>query len=84
MTLKAPVTDLESEFSTPDDTALAWTDAEQQPQNAGVFWLSTARRDGQPHVVPLIAVWLDGALHLFTALERSTSTGVSELWIVNL
>jgi hypothetical protein len=28
-----------------------------------MFWLSTVRRDGRPHVTPLPAIWLDGALH---------------------
>src|SRR5207302_9784686 len=29
-------------------------------------WLATARPDGRPHVTPLIAVWLDGALYFST------------------
>src|SRR6202167_1725293 len=28
-----------------------------------MFWLSTVRRDGRPHVTPLPAIWLDGTLH---------------------
>jgi nitroimidazol reductase NimA-like FMN-containing flavoprotein (pyridoxamine 5'-phosphate oxidase superfamily) len=67
MTIEAPVTDLDSRFSTPDATALPWKDAEHQLRNAGVYWLSTTRPDGQPHVVPLIAVWLDGAVYFSTS-----------------
>ena len=66
MTLE-PVTDLDSRFSTPDATPLAWKDAEQQLQDAGVYWISTVRPEGRPHVVPLIAVWLDGALYFATS-----------------
>lgn len=66
MTLKTPVTDLDSDFSSTSATALPWMDAEQQPQKAGVFWLSTVRPEGRPHVAPLIAVWLDGALYFCT------------------
>jgi hypothetical protein len=86
MTLETqrPVTDLDSRFSTPDETAVPWKDAERPLQNAAVFWVSTVRPEGRLHVVPLIGVWHDGALSLSTALERSTSTGVSERWIVNL
>lgn len=29
----------------------------------GTYWLATVRPDGRPHVVPVLAVWLDGALH---------------------
>jgi general stress protein 26 len=43
---------------------------------AEMFWLSTVRRDGRPHVTPLPAIWSDGALHF--------STGVQEQKAVNL
>jgi nitroimidazol reductase NimA-like FMN-containing flavoprotein (pyridoxamine 5'-phosphate oxidase superfamily) len=67
MTLEAPVTDLDSRFSTPDATAIPWTEAEEQLRNSGVFWLSTVRPEGWPHVAPLIVVWLDGALYFATS-----------------
>jgi len=31
-------------------------------EKAEVFWLSTVRPDGRPHVTPMVSVWLDGAL----------------------
>jgi general stress protein 26 len=38
-----------------------------------MFWLSTVRRDGRPHVTPLPAVWLDGTLHFCAgALEQKS------------
>ena len=70
MTLDTPVAALDSRFSSPDATALPWQDAEQHLQKAGVFWLSTVRPNGRPHVVPLIAVWLDGALYFSTGEEE--------------
>lgn len=66
MTIEVPVTDLDAEFSSPGVTALPWTDAEEQLQKADVFWLSTVRPEGRPHVVPLIAVWLNGSLYFAT------------------
>ena len=30
---------------------------------ARTYWLATARPDGRPHLMPLLAVWADGALH---------------------
>jgi nitroimidazol reductase NimA-like FMN-containing flavoprotein (pyridoxamine 5'-phosphate oxidase superfamily) len=30
------------------------------------FWLATVRPDGRPHVMPVLAVWADGALHFST------------------
>jgi Pyridoxamine 5'-phosphate oxidase len=41
-----------------------------------MFWITTVRADGRPHVSPLVAVWLDGALHF--------STGAQEQKAVNL
>jgi nitroimidazol reductase NimA-like FMN-containing flavoprotein (pyridoxamine 5'-phosphate oxidase superfamily) len=69
MTLEtqSPITDLDSRFSTPDAAALPWKDAERELQNVGVFWVSTVRPEGRPHVVPLLAVWLDGALYFATS-----------------
>jgi len=35
-------------------------------ESAELFWISTVRADGRPHVTPLVAVWHDGALHFST------------------
>ena len=66
MTLNAPVADLDSRFSSPGAAATSWTQAEAEMANAGVFWLSTVRPEGRPHVAPLIAIWLDHALYFCT------------------
>ena len=67
MTTTAPITDLDPNFSSPGATPLPRAKAEQQLQNAEIFWLSTVRPEGRPHAVPLIAVWLDGALYFLTS-----------------
>jgi Pyridoxamine 5'-phosphate oxidase len=68
MTLETPVTDLDPNFSSPGRTAVPWMEAEQQLQKAEVFWISTVRPEGRPHTVPLIGVWLDGALYFATSV----------------
>jgi nitroimidazol reductase NimA-like FMN-containing flavoprotein (pyridoxamine 5'-phosphate oxidase superfamily) len=70
MTLESPLTDLDSRFSSPGAKALSWSDALQQLQEAEVLWLSTVTPEGRPHVVPLIAVWLDGALYFSTGEDE--------------
>lgn len=71
MVAKQPVAELEPQFSDPDAIATAWAEAAGQLEKAEIFWLSTVRPDGRPHVTPLLAVWLDGALHFCTgASER--------------
>jgi general stress protein 26 len=38
-----------------------------------MFWLSTVRGDGRPHVTPLPAVWLGGALHFCSGSHEQKS-----------
>lgn len=48
-----------------DDARLPtpWAEAQSRLERAQFYWLATARPDGLPHVVPVLAVWLDGSLH---------------------
>jgi hypothetical protein len=32
-------------------------------EEAGTYWLATVHPDGRPHVMPVLAVWVDGRLH---------------------
>jgi hypothetical protein len=66
MTRADPITELDPSFSSPDATATPWEEAWQQLERAEIFWLSTVRPDGRPHVTPLIAVWLDDSLFFCT------------------
>lgn len=66
MILEAPRTHLDSRFSSPGAMAFPWEEAERRLRRAGVYWVSTVRPEGRPHVAPLIAVWLDGALYFCT------------------
>jgi nitroimidazol reductase NimA-like FMN-containing flavoprotein (pyridoxamine 5'-phosphate oxidase superfamily) len=61
-----PTTELDARFSSANASPTPWEDGRRQLEDASVFWLSTVRSDGRPHVTPLIAVWLDGALHFCT------------------
>jgi hypothetical protein len=47
-----------------------WAEASRRLAEGEWYWLATVRPDGRPHVVPLLAVWLEGALY-FVA-NRST------------
>jgi nitroimidazol reductase NimA-like FMN-containing flavoprotein (pyridoxamine 5'-phosphate oxidase superfamily) len=61
-----PVAGLDARFSSDGATATPWSQARDGLEAAEVYWLSTVRPDGRPHVTPLIAVWLDGALYFCT------------------
>jgi hypothetical protein len=65
-----PETTLDPRYSEPDVAATSWDDARPAVESAEVWWLSTVRPDGRPHVTPLLAVWLDGALWFCTGAEE--------------
>jgi general stress protein 26 len=74
--MTTPVTTLDQRFSDPGAAATEWDEARRTLETAELFWITTVRADGRPHVTPLVAVWVDGALHF--------STGETEQKAVNL
>jgi nitroimidazol reductase NimA-like FMN-containing flavoprotein (pyridoxamine 5'-phosphate oxidase superfamily) len=65
--MNEPVTTLDTRYSDPDAVATDWEETRRAIEAAQVFWLSTVRADGRPHVTPVVAVWFEGALHFCTA-----------------
>jgi general stress protein 26 len=58
-----PTAELHKDYSQPDATARPWREVVGVMSASEMFWLSTVRRDGRPHVTPLPAIWLDGTLY---------------------
>jgi uncharacterized pyridoxamine 5'-phosphate oxidase family protein len=70
MAERMPVTELGA-FSSEGAIATEWARARADLQDAQLYWLSTVRPDGRPHVTPLLGIWLGGALYFCTgATER--------------
>ena len=63
-------TELDERFSDPGAAATSWGETRRALEEAQLAWISTVRADGRPHVTPLVAVWLDGALHFCTGPEE--------------
>jgi general stress protein 26 len=74
--MSEPTTGLDPRFSEAGAQPTAWNDTVRALELAELFWITTVRSDGRPHVSPLVAVWLDGAIHF--------STGAAEQKAVNL
>jgi hypothetical protein len=71
MTEQEPIGELDPDFSSLGATATPWLEARKHLEDAEIFWLSTVRPDGRPHVTPLISIWLDHAPWFVTgATER--------------
>jgi nitroimidazol reductase NimA-like FMN-containing flavoprotein (pyridoxamine 5'-phosphate oxidase superfamily) len=74
--MNTPVTAVDQRFSDPGAVATGWDETRRVLEAAELFWISTVRADGRPHVTPLVAVWVDGAIHF--------CTGATEQKAVNL
>jgi hypothetical protein len=53
----------ERPFSSGDSSVTPWTEAGGRLAGADTYWLTTVGPDGRPHVRPVLAVWVAGALH---------------------
>jgi general stress protein 26 len=76
LSMSQPVTKLDPRFSDADAVASGWEETRRVLETAELFWISTVRADGRPHVTPLVAIWLEDAIHF--------TTGATEQKAVNL
>lgn len=74
--MNEPITTLDPRYGVPDAVATDWETTRGVLETAQVFWLSTMRPDGRPHVTPVVAVWLDGALHVLTGIARQKAVNL--------
>lgn len=67
---------IDERFGDPAASAPTWAAVEALLRDAELYWLTTVRADGRPHVTPLVGVWTDG--------QFAFCTGVGEQKHVNL
>src|SRR5215467_14345080 len=68
--MKEPMATLDTRISDRGAVATEWQNARRILETAELFWISTVRADGRPHVTPLVAVWLDEAIHFCTGVTE--------------
>lgn len=71
------ITQLDERFSDPEATATPWPETRAVLESAELFWISTVRQNGQPHVTPLVAVWHDGAAHVCTGPQEQKAVNLA-------
>lgn len=67
------------------DEATEWAAVSDVLTRAELYWLTTVRGDGRPHVTPLVGVWVDDSFVFCTGgdeqkahnLERNTNVAVT-------
>jgi general stress protein 26 len=68
--MSTPKTTLDDRFSDEGAAPISWDETVQMLEAAQLSWITTVRADGRPHVTPLVAVWLDDAIHFTTGAEE--------------
>jgi nitroimidazol reductase NimA-like FMN-containing flavoprotein (pyridoxamine 5'-phosphate oxidase superfamily) len=72
------VTELHAGFSGAGATPTDWAEGRLRIEDAQVFWLSTVRPDGRPHVTPLLAVWHQDAMYFCTGPDERKAKNLEQ------
>jgi general stress protein 26 len=75
--MNMPVTTLDQRYSGDGTVATEWDQTRRVLEAAELFWISTVRADGRPHVTPLVAVWVDEAIHFQTGATEQKAANLS-------
>ena len=70
MRVAQPTAEVDTRFSSEGAAPAKWADVSDRLQRAEIFWISTVRSDGRPHVTPLISVYLGDALYFCTGPDE--------------
>jgi general stress protein 26 len=63
-------TKLDTRYSDPAASAATWDETCQVLDSAELFWVTTVRADGRPHVTPVVAAWVDGGVCFATGADE--------------
>jgi general stress protein 26 len=61
---------IDTRFSDPHAEPTPWDETAAALERAELYWITTVRADGRPHVTPLIGLFHDGAVHFTTGLSE--------------
>jgi len=74
---RQPVPELDAAYSSPGAAPTEWARTSDELEAAEIFWLSTVRGDGRPHVTPVIAVWAEAAIHFCTGPDEQKAKNLA-------
>ena len=77
MATTEPTAELDARFGDPEASATPWADVRRVIEEAELFWISTVRTDGRPHVTPLPAVWREDTLYFCTGAEEQKGVNLA-------
>ena len=69
--------EVDPRYSGPGASELPWTQVDQTLAAAEIYWLTTVRDDGRPHVCPLVGLWFDGRGWFTTGAEEQKARNLA-------
>lgn len=69
---------LDTRFSEPTATATTWAETERLLGASEIYWITTVRADGRPHVTPAVGVWHGGAAWFCTGAGEQKAVNLGE------
>ena len=72
------MTELDARFSSKGASPTDWVEGRQHIEDAEVFWLSSVRPDGRPHVTPLLSVWHEDSMYFCTGPEERKAKNLKQ------
>jgi PPOX class probable F420-dependent enzyme len=73
-----PSAQIDNRFSDPEAAPTPWTAAVGVLERAELYWLTTVRSDGRPHVTPLIAVAEGETVYFCTGLREQKARNLEQ------
>lgn len=73
-----PVSEMDTRYGESGVATPEWSLVREKLESAPLFWLSTVRPDGRPHVTPLIGVWADESLFFCTGPNEQKAKNLAE------
>ena len=77
MSENVPNPELDVRYGDGGVTPTPWATVEQALSGAELYWLTSVRSSGGPHMTPLIGVYADGALHFCTGGEEQKARNIA-------
>jgi nitroimidazol reductase NimA-like FMN-containing flavoprotein (pyridoxamine 5'-phosphate oxidase superfamily) len=73
----APAIEIDRRFGHPQADPTPWEEVAALLRDAELYWLTTVRADGRPHVTPLVGVWVGDAFAFTTGLEEQKAVNLA-------
>ena len=65
-------------ISDDDGAPKPWEQGGERLAGGSTYWLATVRPDGRPHLMPVLAVWVDGTLHFSAGSGTRKARNIAE------